>query len=609
MTSMRQVIVGWANTFHDPAIAVVDGEHIFAEAIERHTQCKRALDVYRFWYSRRALESGLRGADIAPIENAEVSVVTSWSPEAIRGHKSTHLQIASDMTGRTDLTSSFADATDWDTKFLLNDHYEDLGGAVPVQLAAMHTTSLSVTQLHWIFARQALQLHPVPPTQSRRVALRHKPLSHHLCHAANAAYTSPFSESVVLVLDGFGDSGATSIFRFSEDQEEHFELVHECDSSLGLLYGNITTLCGFDAWEGEEWKVMGLAAYGEYDERIYRFFRSRITVDGLEVRKSFVNSDWIELFNLVGGFRQYGDANPLRAANLAHTFQLVWEDVVVELCKNIFALGLSKNLCFAGGCALNSSANGKLVGRTGFERVHVPSAPADDGNALGAALYEKHRVQKVKRVPAVASPYLGNPVDVAKMEKIASLGGIKFERVDREEELCDRVSDLLVDGKIIGWMQGRAEFGPRALGNRSILADPRRPDMQDLVNARVKFREEYRPLAPSILHEHGPDYFEDYQESPYMERALRFREAMMSKVPAVVHKDGTGRLQTVKKDWNPLYYGLIEAFYRKTGVPIVVNTSLNVMGKPIVHTVDDAITVFFTSGLDHMIVGPYVLSK
>jgi carbamoyltransferase len=604
--SMRQLIVGWSNTFHDPAIAFIEGERVFAEAIERHAQCKRALDVYRFWYSRRPLETGLRSAGIWPVDNAEVSVVTTWDLETLRASGRTHVGTARRTGGHEATLARLQKADRWDETMLLHERYEELGGLLPVQLAAMRSSSLSVTQLHWILARRSAQLYPVPWTQARGISTRQSAIPHHLAHAANAVYTSPFEECMVLVLDGVGDEGGTSIYHFANDE---FTKVHACPTSLGNLYSVVTTLCGFDAWEGEEWKVMGLAAYGRRDEKIYEFFRSRLSVRGLDIHTEIENDDWMELFAICGGFREYGDAQPLRAADLAHTFQLVWEEAVIELCQNILKLGRSKNLCFAGGCALNSSANGKLTVRSGFERLHVPSAPADDGNALGAALYEKHCVRKERRVVETMSPYLGNDVDLPKLERILSFGGLKHEKAESGAALCDRVSDLLVDGKIIAWMQGRAEFGPRALGNRSILADPRRPDMQDLVNARVKFREEYRPLAPSILHEYGPDYFKDYQESPYMDRALRFHESVVRRVPAVVHKDGTGRLQTVKKEWNPLYHGLIKSFFDKTGIPILVNTSLNVMGKPIVHSVEDAITVFFTSGLDHLVIGPYVISK
>jgi carbamoyltransferase len=207
------------------------------------------------------------------------------------------------------------------------------------------------------------------------------------------------------------------------------------------------------------------------------------------------------------------------------------------------------------------------------------------------------------------SPYLGTMIDIPKLEKILGFGGIRFKKAADETAVCREAAELLAEGNIIGWVQGRAEFGPRALGNRSILTDPRPADMKDKINKRVKFREVYRPLAPSILHEFGDEYFEDYQESPYMERTLVFRKEVRDKVPAVVHENGTGRLQTVKAEWNPLYHRLIRSFYEKTGIPLVLNTSFNVMGKPIMHSVEDAITVLYTTGLDYLIIGNYILYK
>jgi len=271
----------------------------------------------------------------------------------------------------------------------------------------------------------------------------------------------------------------------------------------------------------------------------------------------------------------------------------------------------SPNLAYAGGCALNSSFNGRIVGRTGFERLYVPSAPADDGNALGAALLayaEDHPDWRPE--PGFASPYLGTPMSAAPVERVieGAADGAKVRHLPGGAG-AEQAAHMLAAGKVIGWAQGRAEFGPRALGNRSILADARPADAKDRVNAKVKLREPFRPFAPSILAEHGADWFEDYQESPYMERTLRFRPEVRSRVPGVVHADGTGRLQTVKAEWNPRYHALVEAFHRETGVPLVLNTSFNIMGKPIVHSAEDAIVMLHTTGLDAVIVGDYLLEK
>jgi carbamoyltransferase len=300
---------------------------------------------------------------------------------------------------------------------------------------------------------------------------------------------------------------------------------------------------------------------------------------------------------------------PYDIADCAFTGQLIFEEKMEQLLTNLAKLGVSKNLVLSGGCALNSSMNGKIVERTPFENLYVFCAPADDGNALGAALlaYNKDHPGKLP-TGRERTPYLGSTMSEEKRDHLRRFGN--FARHSTwPGKIHEKAAQLLADGKIIGWVQGRAEFGPRALGNRSILADPRRPDIKNRLNDRVKFREEFRPFAPSILHEYGPEYFENYQESPYMERTLRFKADVVERVPGVVHVNRTGRLQTVKREWNEKYYALIEAFYRITGIPLLLNTSFNVMGKPIVHSVEDAIAVFSTCGLDALVLEDDLIEK
>ncbi|MHC5824163.1 MAG: carbamoyltransferase C-terminal domain-containing protein, partial [Nostoc sp.] len=237
------------------------------------------------------------------------------------------------------------------------------------------------------------------------------------------------------------------------------------------------------------------------------------------------------------------------------------------------------------------------------------SAPADDGNAIGAALlaYQEDHPHKLSKT-VWQSPYLGSTISKKSLDNM-----LRFSRIPHIRNLPGTIhleaARLLSEGKLLGWVQGRAEFGPRALGNRSILADPRSPNMKNIINERVKFREEYRPFAPSILHEFGDKYFENYQESPYMERTLSWHPEVKEQVPAVVHANGTGRLQTVKQEWNEKFYNLIYAFYEITGVPILLNTSLNVMGKPIIHSLEDALSIFYTAGLDALIIEDYLIEK
>ena len=264
-------------------------------------------------------------------------------------------------------------------------------------------------------------------------------------------------------------------------------------------------------------------------------------------------------------------------------------------------------MAMGGGCLLNSAATGLVVEQTGFTNCHVFSAPADDGNAIGAALLAWQEANPAsQRLAKIQSPYLGSTMSSTMLDKVKEHSGLKVH-VLPESEIMSYTAEALVNGKIVGWARGRAEFGPRALGNRSILADPRSDTIKERINASIKFREEFRPFAPAILEEHASAYFEAYHPTPYMERALRFKPEMQHKVPGVVHVDGTGRLQTVSRSLNPTFHQLISAFFEKTDIPVLLNTSFNVMGKPIIHSVEDALAVFHTSGLDLLIINDHVI--
>ena len=264
------------------------------------------------------------------------------------------------------------------------------------------------------------------------------------------------------------------------------------------------------------------------------------------------------------------------------------------------------NLILGGGCALNSSCNGVLLERTPFKNLHISMAPGDDGNAIGSAYLSWMKDHPKQRPLNAHTAFLGSEISTETIERAIRLGGLKAKFFS-EDELIEEVSKELSEGKLVGWVQGRAEFGPRALGNRSILADPRKAKTKDHINERIKFREEFRPFAPSILDEKGPELFHNYQYSPYMERTLRFKNTEIA--PAVVHCNETGRVQSVRKEDNPRFYALLNSFYKKTKVPVLLNTSFNVMGRPIIHDVEDALAVFFTSGLDMLVLGQYVFKK
>ena len=410
-----------------------------------------------------------------------------------------------------------------------------------------------------------------------------------------------------MVIDGQGEWGSMSYFAY-----EHGRLrpvFHaKGPESLGIVYGLCTGFCGFNVEKGEEWKLMGLAPYGELDEEVLAALRALVRVDELSLRYPAV-PEIERWFKHMESKARTKDMSALQVADLAFTTQFFYAEVMDQLLDHFYQHRISDNLVLGGGCGLNSSYNGEIVSRTKFKRLHVPSAPADDGNALGSALlayYQDHPNAAPKA--EIHTPFLGSAMSKATIENLTA-----FSRLDKLRRLPDTIhretAQLLADGKLVGWVQGRAEFGPRALGNRSILADPRPSDMKDKINSRVKFREEFRPFAPSILDEFGDEYFEDYQVSPYMERTLKFKESAKKKVPAIVHVNATGRLQSVRREWNPRYYDLIKAFYEITDVPMLLNTSFNIMGKPIIHSVEDAIGLFYTTGLDALVLEDYLIEK
>lgn len=570
-STRNTILVGHANTFHDSSIALMLRGEIFAESIERHMQCKRALGANLMWYSSPIIRQALARAGAFPVTAGNVLKISTWDPVSYHEH--------------------------------------------PVRDSAPYRIQAEAIALEPVFDAQLLAAMTGQPASLRKpkavdtVSLESTWLPHHLAHAANAVYTSPFDSCAVMVLDGNGETTGASFYHFSNGRFEPIPASAggAFDGSLGNLYSFVTRLCGFSPVEGEEWKVMGLAAYGVPNHRIYDFFKQRLEQTGLDLVMHFTSQDWAGLERVVGGFR--GAAEPVRkAADLAHNFQRAFEEVVIDYGRALHRLGCADQLAYAGGCALNSSANGKLARQSGFSRLHVPSAPADDGNALGAVLYHAHSLRGDARSLHPFTPYLGTRPDPGRLEAIAQLDGCPHVEL-ADDDLYATAANLLAAGRIIGWMQGPAEFGPRALGNRSILADPRSADMRDRINACVKFREDYRPLAPSILHEYGAEFFEHYAESPYMERALTFHPHMRPLVPAVVHVDGTGRLQSITRSFNPRFYDLISAFHALTGIPLVLNTSFNVMGRPIVHSIDDALTVFHTTGLDALFIENHLFVK
>ncbi len=441
-------------------------------------------------------------------------------------------------------------------------------------------------------------------------------VEHHLAHAASAFFCSPFEEAAVLTMDGHGE-WATGLV--GHGQGSHLDKLAEAffPESLGLVYLAFTHYLGFDTHD--EYKVMGLSAYGEPEyleivRRIIRFDPGRIyRVDLSWIQHpAYTACPWgrhyysDKLTKIFGPARQPGATVSTLHKNLAKSLQVALEEVGVAIARHLRARTKSGKLVLAGGVCLNGLMNYAIKASGAFENIFVQPASNDGGIALGAALHVNHQV-------------LGNPRSFV-MQHAYWGPGFSEEEIRRELETCRlpyvRLADparvaaeLIAGNHIIGWFQGRSELGPRALGNRSILADPRDPKNKDRVNARIKFREEFRPFAPSVLAEHASAYFDGLNESSYMLMICPVCPEMRSVIPAVVHVDGTARPQTVNRDTNPRYYVLIEHFHRITGVPVVLNTSFNVKGEPLVNSPTDAIRCFFSTGLDYLVMGDCLLYK
>ena len=580
--------LGLATTFHDPALALVgpDGTLLFAEAAERFLQYKRAPNCEPDIPARVV---DLLQDYVPP--GSELVVASTWGPQFtdfLRGQAG---------AGTFDLMALAAHTTALNRSFVPEQ-------AERVFIADLHGAQERVGHGTLLALNQEARITGTP----RATIAGQRRYPHHLCHAAYGLWGSPFVEATALVVDGMGETGAAAIYRLQDGRITELRR-HRGRGSLGFLYGLITDLAGFDQVKGEEWKIMGLAPYGNPDPDLSALLAPLCTIESGRLR--FAEAETIQAVAAEIRARRPADASETGWADLARCGQDFFGALMDVLVAEAAALGPSDNLVIAGGCGLNSSYNGRVLGRSGFGRLHVPSAPADDGNAVGAAwlAYAEDHPDWTGPPPALRplTPYLGSRVSTTAMERLAEQEP-RARRVGHAEA-TRAAAQILAAGGLVGWVQGRAEFGPRALGNRSILADPRPQGAKDALNAKVKYREAFRPFAPSILAEAGPDWFADYADSPYMERTLVWHEHVRARVPAVVHQDGTGRLQSVTPERNPAYAALIAAFADITGVPILLNTSFNVMGKPILHSAEDAILMFYTTGLDALVVEDWLVVK
>ncbi|MDE3249242.1 MAG: carbamoyltransferase [Bacteroidota bacterium] len=451
-----------------------------------------------------------------------------------------------------------------------------------------------------------------------------KNVEHHRSHLASAFFASPFEESAILSIDGSGDFTTTMIAVGRGNKIEVLDSV-DFPVSCGLFYTAFTQFLGFPHY-GDEYKVMGLAPYGKpnYTEKVKQLLNFlpnglyswneayfiQPTKAGFKYENhipsvgNLYSPKFVELF---GAPRAKGEDLTQYHKDLAASVQRVTEELIFYILKKLKERTGLENVCVAGGVAQNSVANGKIAEATGFKGVYIPSAGHDAGISMGSALYYYNHELDQPRAKPVYSAYTGARFSNDEIEAFLQSREIKYRRLD-DEALYDVVTNKLIEPGVVGWFNGRAEFGPRALGARSIIADPRNAKAKDLLNAKIKRRESFRPFAPSILKEYTGDYFTKTDPVPFMEKVFPIKPEKHSEIPAVTHVDGTGRLQTVDKEVSPMYYALIDTFRKKTGVPILLNTSFN-ENEPIVNSPAEALDCFLRTQMDMLVLENCVIER
>lgn len=498
-------------------------------------------------------------------------------------------------------------ALPWRQKALVKTFASIVTGRLPHSLnllrPAAHATQESGIVNLWLRMQVHLRRHLKRSKLPKIVEV-----GHHDAHAA-VFFVSPFDDATILVMDGYGDECATSAYTGSGNKIKPLRKLGFFDS-LGMLYTCATGYLGFKPFE--EGTVMALAACGKptYVDR----FRELVTLKddgGFELNRDYVSIDTHGLlkpftpkfFDTFGPPRERHEPLDDRHRDIAYAVQAITEDVVLHIVRSLEKDSTSRNLVITGGVALNCVANARVLRDTGFERVWVPPCASDTGAPLGAALYHTHQTLDQPRVMELTHPFYGQAYGDDEIEAALTDMGLAFEKME-DADLLARVAKDLSEQKIVGWFQGQYEIGPRALGNRSILADPRSLAIKDMINARIKYREPFRPFAPAVLLEHAHEYFEIDQPDPFMTMAPRVKPDKVDVIPAAVHVDGTGRIQTVRQEDNPRYHAVIKAFGELTGVPVLINTSFN-RHEPVVASPAEAVSCYLRTEMDRLVMGNY----
>lgn len=574
---MMKILGLHINTGQTAAAFLVEGEIKAAAAEERFDRIKLSRA-----FPKKAIEYGLSVASVKSVDKLD-GIAISWNP-------------AENM--RNINLSGFTQWRRYDPEWLyiVPNNIMGIAGkdAFPSEMLKMELSSQNQCPIYFV--------------------------EHHRAHLAHAIAQSPFESGLAVIADEYGEFNSVTIAVFDRDRYDIIKRI-AYPNSLGVFYAAITEYLGFVP-NSDEWKVMGAAAYGNATSYlgclekllIWDELTGEWILDGRYIehsnmkRAGYCNEQMGRLIGIPP--RNAAKALEQQHYDLAAAAQTVFEKRLFQLLSYYAKHTGEKKLAASGGCFMNSLANGRIITNTPFKQIFIPYAAADNGGAMGAALhlwhYGMHNLRVIsKQYP---TPYLGPAF--SDMEIKETLDRYKL-RYSRHDDIAVTAAQAIADGKLVGWFQGRMEFGERALGNRSILADPRDGGMKDRINAAVKYREAFRPFAPSILAEKVKDYFDipDDVFVPYMEQVYPIREEKRSKIPAVVHADGTGRLQMVSYETNILFYELIKEFEKLAGIPLVLNTSFNIQGEPIVCSPTDAIRTFYSCGLDMLIIGSFIVEK
>lgn len=553
------------------AALIKDGEIFFAAEEERYSRCKHHIG-----FPENAVADGLRRASIT-MEGID-HVAHYWKPW-ILGHR------------------------------------------------VFHTASVAARGADLFFARAArggqqvrgyyLPMFTLPGRIRKQYGGKFKFhfIEHHVAHAASVFLTSPFQEAAVFTYDGTGES-TTTFFAHGRGEKisalKRIKLPH----SIGQFYSAFTNFLGFDMFAGDEYKVMGMAGWGKprYYNYLARNVLKKTDDGGFRLDVTFLDHHLAKhrrygksAQDLLGLPRHPGEPFEERHFDIAASVQKAVEEVVFHMLRRLAAMTGTRNLCLAGGCALNSLLNGKIRDRTPFENLYFHPAAMDAGGALGAALHVWHETCGGTRGPVLDHAFLGPDYTAAECRSAALGAGLNVEELSLEQ-VPRRAGALLAAGEVLGWFRGRLEWGPRALGNRSFLADPRKEEMKETINRKIKLREPFRPFAPSMLDEASERYFGRRIDAPFMIEVFSVLPDRREEIPAVVHVDGTARPQIVKKKSNPVYWSLIKEFENLTGVPVVLNTSFNVQ-EPIVNTPEDAVKTFLRTELDYLFMENLLITK